>query len=178
MSRCGMDASDAPVARAYGYLCERHVGHGAFSYNTGGSGILPCYVGLFTRDFVRMLGHERPALASSLQWIVDHQRFDHRQTRGGGQKQWPFRIVDNYGGCWHSVSCYHGVVATLGALAAVPVCSRTHAQTERVKAAIRYLEIHRAFKRSGEVASANWDGKALPLELDWGAFKARFRFLR
>ncbi|MBN1605120.1 MAG: M48 family metallopeptidase [Polyangiaceae bacterium] len=29
-----------------------------------------------------------------------------------------------------------------------------------------------------EAAAADWDGKVLPLQLDWAAFKARFRFLR
>ncbi len=150
MSRCGMDARDAPVSRALGYLSGRFLGHGAFSYNTGGSGIVPCYVGLFTRDFIPMTGRESPAIEASLQWIVDHQRFDHKQTRGGGGKKWPFRTVENSGGCWRSVSCYHGVVAALGALAAIPPEGRTAAQRERVKAALRYLEIHRAFKKSKE----------------------------
>lgn len=150
MSRCGMDAGDGPVSRAFGYLSGRHVGHGAFSLNTGGSGILPCYVGLLTRDFVPMVGLEAPAIQSSLQWIVDHQRFDHQRTCGGGEKKWPFRAVESYGGCWRSVSCYHGVVATLGALAAVPPAARTPDQRERLKAALRYLEIHRVFKKSAE----------------------------
>ncbi len=150
MSRCGMDGRDAPVSRALGYISERHVGHGAFSYNTGGSGILPCYVGLFTRDFIPMMGREAPAIEASLNWIVDYQRFDHKLTRGGGAKKWPFRIVENSGGCWRSVSCYHGVVATLGALAAIPPVSRTPDQRARLNAALRYLAIHRVFKKSAE----------------------------
>lgn len=150
MARCGMDVSDDPVSRAFGYLSERYVGQGAFSYNTGGSGILPCYVGLFTRDFMPMVGRDAPAIATSLKWIVDHQRFDHGQSRGGGDKKWPFKIVENYGGCWRSVSCYHGVVATLGALAAIPLEYRTRDQKERLKSALRYLEIHRGFKKSRE----------------------------
>jgi hypothetical protein len=150
MSRCGLEVVDAPVARALDYLSERYLGHGAFSYNTGGSGILPCYVGLFTRDFIPMMGWEAPAIDASLKWIVDYQRFDHKQTRAGGGERWPFKIVESYGGCWYSVSCYHGVVATLGALAAVPPASRSAKEKQRLKAALRYLEIHRAFKKSAE----------------------------
>ncbi len=150
MSRCGMGAKDDHVSRAVGYLRARHLGNGAFSHNTGGSGILPCYVGLYSMDLSAMLGVEAPCVTSSLKWIVDHQRFDHRRTRGGGDQKWPYRVVDNYGGCWHSVSCYHGVVATLGALAAVPPASRTRAQAARVQAALRYLAIHRGLKKSSE----------------------------
>ncbi len=150
MSRCGMDTRDEPVVRALAYLCARHVGHGAFSHNTGGSGILPCYVGLYTRDLIAMAGIDHPAIGASLQWIVDHQRFDHRLTRAGGDKHWPFRGVESYGGCWHQVSCYHGVVATFGALAKVPPASRTREQSTRLQAALRYLEIHRGFKKSRE----------------------------
>ena len=148
MSRCGMDASDGAVSRAFAYLAARHLGHGAFSYSTGGSGILPCYVGLFTRDFMPMVGVEAPAIRDSLQWLVDHQRFDHSDTRAGGEKTWPFRSVHSFGGCWRSVSCYHGVVAALGALAAVPASSRTREQAERIRAALRYLEIHRGYRKS------------------------------
>ncbi len=150
MSRCGMDAEDRQVARAMDYVGARHLSHGAFSYNTGGSGVLPCYVGLFTRDFMPIVGRDAPCIVSSLDWIVDHQRFDHGCTRAGGEKKWPFRAVESYGGCWRSVSCYHGVVATLGALALLPPASRTPKQKARLGAALRYLELHRGFKKSTE----------------------------
>jgi hypothetical protein len=149
MHRCGLDAGDEPVARALEYVTDRHIGKGAFSLNTGGSGILPCYVGMFTRPIIEMAGHRHPGAKASIQWLVDHQRFDHRKTRGGGRKTWPFRAVASYG-CWQSVSCYHGVVGALRAMAAVPPRSRSKDLRSRLKEALQYLEIHRVWKKSSD----------------------------
>ncbi len=145
--RCGMDVSDAPVADALAYLCGHHAGKGAFSHNRGGSGILPCYLGLLIRSCIRMGGLDIPEVEASLKWIVDHQRFDHKRTRAGGNRKWPFRAVVNYR-CWESVSCYHGVAASLLALAAVPKERRSAQIEERLQAALAYLKIHRVFKKS------------------------------
>ena len=43
----------------------------------GGSGILPCYVGLFTRDFIPMMGTDAPAIRTSLDWILDKPLLRH-----------------------------------------------------------------------------------------------------
>lgn len=126
MERCGMDVRDEPVARVIGLLEDGYAGHGAVSYNSGGSGILPCYVGLVTRALSRMGASDSPVVTHSLDWIVRHQRYDRREFRAGGAEQWTYRAVNNYG-CWDSVSCYHGVVGTLGALAAVPADMRNAA---------------------------------------------------
>lgn len=147
MDRCGMDAGDEPVARALDYLTRRHVGQGVLSGTTGGSGVLPCYVGMFVRPLIQMGAEDAPAVQGSLQWIVDYQRFDHKKTRAGGSRTWPYRAVENYG-CWKSVSCYHGVVGTFRALAAIPPKRRSPAVNSRLKAAIAYLAIHRGFKKS------------------------------
>ena len=57
-------------------------------------------------------------------------------------------VHDTLRGCWRSVSCYHGVVASLGALARVPARFRSHEHKARLEEALRYLEIHRVFKKS------------------------------
>lgn len=145
--RCGMDVSDAPVANALAYLCGRHAEKGAFSHNRGGSGILPCYLGLLIRSSIRMGGLNIPGVEASLKWIVDHQRFDHKRTRAGGNRKWPFRAVVNYR-CWESVSCYHGVAASFLALAAVPKERRSTEMEARLRGAFAYLKIHRVFKKS------------------------------
>ena len=145
--RCGMDVSDAPVAHALAYLCRWHAEKGAFSHNRGGSGILPCYLGLLIRSCIRMGGLNIPGVEASLKWIVDHQRFDHKRTRAGGKRKWPFRAVVNYR-CWESVSCYHGVAASLLALAAVPKERRSTEMESRLQGALAYLKIHRIFKKS------------------------------
>ncbi len=147
MERCGMDSRDEPIKRALAYLSERHVGNGAFSHNTGGSGILPCNVGKVTRALMRMVGYYVLAVRDSITWILDHQRFDHKETRAGGGKQWSFRSVVNYG-CWQSVSCYHGVIGTMRTLAAIPPQSRSREVKSRLRDAAEYLRIHRVFKRS------------------------------
>jgi len=100
MERCGMDVRDEPVRRAVEFVCQRHLVRGAFSYTRGGSGVLPCYVGVFTRALLRLTGHEHPAVSSSIDWILDHQRFDHKESRAGGEARWPYKAVDNHGGCW------------------------------------------------------------------------------
>ncbi len=64
--RCGMDVSDTPVASALAYLCGRHAEKGAFSHNRGGSGILPCYLGLLIRSCIRMGGLNIPGVEASL----------------------------------------------------------------------------------------------------------------
>jgi len=76
MARCGMRAGDDPVDRALAYIEGRHTFQGAYSWVNGGSGVLPCYVGLFAHTLIRLAGAE--AAASQLSWICDHQRFDHR----------------------------------------------------------------------------------------------------
>ncbi len=149
MERCGMEAGDEPVDRALTYLADNHLGHGAVSYTSGGSGILPCYVGVVTRAVIRMGGLDSPLAQESLEWLERHQRFDHKETLAGGSEEWPFKAAKNYG-CWESVSCYHGVVAALRALAAVPPARRSSGQKERLKEAIEYLRIHRVYKRSAD----------------------------
>jgi len=149
MERCGMDVRDEPVARVIGLLEDGYAGHGAVSYNSGGSGILPCYVGLVTRALIRMGAADSPVVTTSLDWIVAHQRYDRRDVRAGGVEPWTYRAVNNYG-CWDSVSCYHGVVGTLGALAAVPADTRTAGQRERILDAIDYLREHRVYRRTGD----------------------------
>jgi len=148
MARCGMDGRDEPVARALAHVSSSWLRPGAFSYTGGGSGVLPCYVGLFARAVTTMAGLDAAAVQGSLQWIVDHQRFDHKDMRGGGPKRWPFKAVDSYGGCWWSVSCYHGVVPTLAALAAIPPAQRTPSVESRIDDALQYLRIHRVFRRT------------------------------
>jgi hypothetical protein len=148
MARCGMDVRDESVDRALAWLEARYVHRGAFSYNGGGSGVIPCYVGNATRNVIALAGHDRASACSAIQWLVDHQRFDHKQSRAGGDEPWPFKTVDSYGGCWWSVSCYHGVVSALRGLAAVPPEHRTGAVQARIDAAMDYLRIHRVYKRS------------------------------
>jgi hypothetical protein len=94
-----------------------------------------------------MGGLNIPEVEASLKWIVDHQRFDHKRTRAGGNRKWPFRAVVNYR-CWESVSCYHGVAASFLALAAVPKERRSTEMESRLRAALAYLKIHRVFKKS------------------------------
>jgi beta-barrel assembly-enhancing protease len=46
---------------------------------------------------------------------------------------------------------------------------------------LQYVSTHPGLDdriKLAEAASANWDGKVLPIQVDWAAFKARFRFLR
>lgn len=147
MALCGMDVRDEPVVRALALVEERYSGAGAISYRQGGSGILPCYVGLTTRALIRMGAADSPAVQVSLDWIVRHQRYDIRGARAGGDEPWTFRAVVNYG-CWQKVSCYHGVTATLGALSAVPTALRTPGQRERLGEAVEYLRAHRVYKRT------------------------------
>ena len=100
MSRCAMTVDDEPVARTLGYLCDKHLKEGAFSYiGRSGSGVLPCYVGEVALALIRMGGYRLPEVRSLVQWLVDYQRFDHKNTRDGGPKKWPFKAVDNHGGC-------------------------------------------------------------------------------
>jgi len=149
LARCGLDATDPPVALALARIKARHHVKGAFSYSGGGSGVLPCYVGVATRAVLALAGHDDPEGHAAIQWLVDHQRFDHKRSRAGGDKRWPYRSVESaYGGCWRSVSCYHGVVAALRAFTAIPPEHRSRAVQRRVKAALRYLEIHRVYRRT------------------------------
>lgn len=147
LHRCGLDLTDEPVVKAVDFLARHHASKGAVSHNRGGSGVLPCYVGMLLRPLIEMGGLSHPLVESSLQWIVDHQRFDHRKTRAGGAKEWPFRAVQNYG-CWKTVSCYHGVVGSMRALTAIPRRRRSREVRERLQAALEYLRIHRVYKKS------------------------------
>ena len=149
LHRCGLDGDDEPVARALDYLWQNHCSEGAASHNRGGSGVLPCYVGLVLRPAIEMAGVDHPLVATSLTWIARHQRYDHRTTRAGGDEKWRFRAVENYG-CWKSVSCYHGVVGTMRALAAVPPRRRSKEVKVQLQNAIAYLAIHRGYMRSTE----------------------------
>ena len=147
LHRCGLDMTDEPVAKAVDFLADYHCSEGAVSHNRGGSGVLPCYVGMLLRPVIEMGGLSHPLVKTSLQWVVDHQRFDHKKTRAGGDKEWPFRAVVRYG-CWKSVSCYHGVAGTMRALSAVPPRRRSKEMKERLQSGIEYFRIHRAYKKS------------------------------
>ena len=105
------------------------------------------YIGVVTRAIIKMGGLDTSVAQTSIQWLIDHQRFDHKEKRAGGHKKWPYKAAENYG-CWDTVSCYHGVAATLGALAAIPPAERSPAAKERLAEAIEYLRIHRVYKRS------------------------------
>jgi hypothetical protein len=146
MARCGLDVGDEPVARALRFLMANHL-HGALSYSRGGSGVLPCYVGVTVATLIRLGALETDLVQWSLRWLVDHQRFDHKSTRAGGGGLWPYRAPANFG-CWESVSCYHGVAASFRAFAAVPPPHRSIAIWQRLDEAINYLEIHRLYKKS------------------------------
>lgn len=147
MHRCGLDIGDEPVARIVEYLTENHLGMGALSYTSGGSGVLPCYLGVVTTALVGMGALQSELVQSSLQWLVDHQRFDHKETRAGGDETWPFKAPQNYG-CWDSVSCYHGVAGAFRAFAAVPAEERSAGVQKRLDEGIVYLRIHRLYKKS------------------------------
>lgn len=147
MQRCGLDAGDEPAARAIGYLDRRHRSGGAVSYTTGGSGVLPCYLGVVTTALIKMGALDSEIVQSSIRWLTDHQRFDHKAARAGGDQPWPYRAPSTYG-CWQSVSCYHGVAGAFRALAAVPAERRTTEIRQRLDEAIDYLRIHRLYRKS------------------------------
>lgn len=147
MHRCGMQADDDPVARAVGYLTERHLAKGGLSFTTGASGSLPCYTGLVVAALVKMGALETDLVQTSLQWLVDHQRFDHKTGHAGGDEVWPYKAPANYG-CWDSVSCFHGVAGAFQGLAAVPAALRSDDVNQRLDEAIDYLRVHHLYKRS------------------------------
>lgn len=147
MQRCGLDARDEPAARAIEHLNRRHRTAGALSYTTGGSGVLPCYLGVVTTALIKMGALDTEIVQSSIRWLTGHQRFDHKATRAGGGERWPYRAPQNYG-CWESVSCYHGVAGAFRALAAIPPQRRTPEIRQRLDEALEYLSIHRLYKKS------------------------------
>jgi hypothetical protein len=147
LHKCGLGMDDEPVRRAVDWLLAQHFVKGAISLSGGGSGILPCYLGQYLFFLIDWTGSKATQVKRSLEWIADHQRFDHKSQRAGGDVEWPFRAPHNYG-CWHSVSCYHGVVGTFLALASVPSKARSRRDREQLAAAIRYLAVHRAYKKS------------------------------
>ena len=147
MNRCGLDVTDEPVTRIVDYLTENHLGKGALSYTTGGSGVLPCYIGVVTCALIEMGALNTELVQSSIRWLVDHQRFDHKATRAGGDMTWPYRAPANYG-CWDTVSCYHGVAGAFRAFAAIPAEMRSAEVRQRLDEAIVYLRIHRLYQKS------------------------------
>ncbi len=145
MQRCGLDAGDEPAARAIRYLDQHHRAAGAVSYTGGGSGVLPCYLGVVTTALIKMGALDTGIVQSSIRWLTGHQRFDHKAARAGGDEPWPYRAPVNYG-CWQSVSCYHGVAGAFRALAAVPAEQRTAEMRLRLDEAIGYLRMHRLYR--------------------------------
>ena len=147
MERCGLTVTDKPVRRAIEYLEDHHTTAGAMSYTSGGSGVLPCYLGVVATALIKMGAVESPLVQSALVWLVDHQRFDHKKTKAGGSATWQYKAPQNFG-CWESVSCYHGVVGALRALAAVPPSDRSAIVRQRIDEAIDYLRIHRIYRKT------------------------------
>jgi hypothetical protein len=80
---------------------------------------------------------------ASTRWLIDHQRFDQDATRAGGDKTWPNQAPAHFG-CWHTVSCYHGVAGAFRALAAIPSEPRSTEIRQRLDETIEYLRIRRA----------------------------------
>lgn len=147
MQRCGMTIHDEPVARLAQFLTDAHLRKGAVSYTGGGSGVLPCYVGIVTATLIKMDALDTPIVRQSIDWLVNHQRFDHQSMRAGGDSPWPYRAPRNFG-CWEGVSCYHGVAAAFRAFAAIPQEQRSSQVQERLEEAIDYLKVHRLYKKS------------------------------
>jgi hypothetical protein len=147
MARCGLDVTDEPVAHTVDYLTENHLGKGALSYTSGGSGVLPCYLGVVTTALIEMGALDSELVQSSIAWLVDHQRFDHKATRAGGSETWPYKAPDNYG-CWDTVSCFHGVAGAFRAFASIPPDRRSAEVRQRLAEAVEYLRIHRGYKKS------------------------------
>lgn len=147
LARCGLDISDQPVRRIVEYLEHQHIGKGALSYTTGGSGVLPCYAGVVTAALIKMGALESAVVQDSIQWLVDHQRFDHKTLRAGGDETWPYKAPANYG-CWETVSCYHGVAGAFRAFAALPSAVRSAEVSQRIEEALEYLRLHRLYKRT------------------------------
>ena len=149
MARCGLSLEDECVARAFRYVESTRLHEGVFTVRGKGSGVLPCYAGMFTRLVGTLAGTSHPWFQAGLSWIVRYQRFDHKKSRGGGPGTWPYKSVINYGGCWNSVSCFHGVGPTLRALSLVPPAARTREVGDRIASALNYLRIHRVYQKSG-----------------------------
>ena len=147
MQRCGLTPTDEPVRHAIEFLEEHHLSAGALSYTSGGSGVLPCYLGVVATALIKMGASDSPLVQSALGWLVDHQRFDHKTTRAGGSEKWHYKAPQNFG-CWESVSCYHGVVGALRALAAVPPTDRSDEMHQRIDEAIEYLRVHRIYRKT------------------------------
>jgi hypothetical protein len=147
LQRCGLTIRDAPVARAVEHLDSRHCTAGALSHNGGGSGVLPCYCGIVAATLIQLGGLDTRIVQETLQWLVDHQRFDHKDHRAGGAEPWRFRALVNYG-CWSTVSCYHGAVGAFRAFAAVPQDRRCDAVRARLDEAVEYLRRHRGYRRT------------------------------
>ncbi|MCP4227856.1 MAG: hypothetical protein GY773_31305, partial [Actinomycetia bacterium] len=96
MERCGLDVGDQPVQRAIDYLSATHMGKGALSYTRGGSGALPCYMGVVTTALIKMGALGTDLVQSSIQWLIDHQRFDTKTIQAGGDETWPYKAPSNY----------------------------------------------------------------------------------
>lgn len=145
--RCALDVNDEPVRRVVDYLTANHLNKGAVSYTSGGSGVLPCYVGTVALALIKMGGLDTELVDSSIQWLVDHQRFDARTSRAGGDQPWPYKAPQTYG-CWETVSCYHGVAAAFRAFAAIPPGVRSTDVQARLDEAIEYLRPRRLYKKT------------------------------
>lgn len=147
MQVCGLEMTDESVWRAHDYLTDRHLFDGVITYTGAGSGVLPCYLGVATTALIKMGAADSEVVASSIRWLVDHQRFDNKHRRAGGTKTWPLRAPQNYG-CWDSVSCYHGVAGAFRAFAALPESMRSPLVVRRLDEAIEYLRARRLYKRA------------------------------
>ncbi|MCP4225863.1 MAG: hypothetical protein GY773_21210 [Actinomycetia bacterium] len=145
--RSAMDVNDEPVRRTVDYLTDNHLNKGAASYTSGGSGVLPCYLGTVALALIKMGAFDSELVQSSIQWLVNHQRFDTRSNKAGGEHPWPYKAPDNYG-CWESVSCYHGVAAAFRAFAAIAPEKRSTDVQVRLEQAIEYLRPRRLYKKT------------------------------
>jgi hypothetical protein len=148
MARCGLSIEDRCAARAVEHVEQNRLYDGVFSVRGKGSGVLPCYVGIFARLVAEMADTRHPLVRSGIEWILKYQRFDHKQTKAGGTGHWPYKSVVSYGGCWNSVTCYHSVGPTLRALAILPPDERTPEVCSQIDAAMEYLRIHRVYRKS------------------------------
>jgi hypothetical protein len=94
-----------------------------------------------------MGGVDLPIVQGSLRWLVDHQRFDHGELRGGGTTPWANRAPANFG-CWQTVSCFHGVAGAFRAFAAVPAHRRDEGISARLEDALTHLRLRRLYRHT------------------------------
>ncbi|WP_424358823.1 nitrogen fixation protein NifH [Methanocella sp. MCL-LM] len=151
LAQLGVDREDARVKR----LCE-HVLANNYHPDRKVIGInlvrkeglefapLPCFTANMIWSLSTLGYHDDYRVQDSIQWLLQHQRFDDGDFRA--PDEWPYRGKKDR--CYGRHTCFSSVTRSLKAMTTIPEARRTGEVDAFVEKAVDFVLMHRLYRRN------------------------------